>query len=1414
MKNKLLLFSLVVLVALTTSLSPVLAFPQNYVVDENFNSDNANWVSSDNTVFEYGRIANAANPFYLADGNNNYFGTDLGVTYGANKNVTMTSPVYDFSTVVAPEVEFDFYAQAFLHPQLGGDGAYLQYNIGSGWVTVGTLNDVDGTNWYDANLHYGITGINDFGNVHVWNNSASAWKNATYAIPALALQNSVQFRFVFKSYSSPSGEGFGFDNFKVAETAPANSAEVFSLTSPVSTTCSFTAAENITAVIKNLGTSTMISGSYKVSYNLDNGGYTGETIVNSDLTGGATYTKTWSNIDLSAANSHTIDIKVEYGVAFGSSDISTTTVTANGILPIAAFPYTANFASAPAELGLTDGSDATATVANGVLTLAGGAGTTWVSSSEFTTSSQAWNTYTDNQASAFTCNINATTLSTIDLQFDLAQVYGYLTNDGGPGYSFFRVLVDGTPVADMNGVSEWNADGSTIAFETLRFNLDSKAGSNFNLTLQASNKRSNDFVQIDNLIIRQRLANDLAIISILAPETSCGLSTEAVTIRIENRGTSTQSNFPVYYFDGTNTISENFIGSIAAGQFANFTFAATADFANGLVLGAGVNLGTDGNASNDDLNGYVVDNLGDDIGNGDFTSDFNVSSGDYIAEDVNNNGSTWEWGQIGSDICVSINYMAKSANDFLYTSCLTFGDANQDYQVSFNYKTQSNTVSKTLTVYLMNAQTNTAVASTLLTFAAVNTNLNWNFASKVFNVPAAGVYYIAFKASGSAANVIERILLDNIVVREFIPSDLSFGTLTFDAVADPSDCAIPNPVSVEATITNLSGGTIFAGEQIQVVMKNGATTIATENVTLAANLAATNTVDYTFTHQPSLASVGTRTISVTVNYTYDNASGNNTASQAITTYGYPTALSVSGLADGYCKDATAVNLTTSYTAASGSGYTESITGTNVTGTNPWSYDPTAVTNSAITYAVEDVNGCSAQVTYTVVVTDPSVNLGADAFVTYGNYPTLDAGAGYTYSWSTGETTQTIVPDYFGTYSVTVTDSYCSVNSSKVVGQTEEIELREGWGFFSSLIDYSLNPQDFSTLVGPASLVIAKTFTENAPYVINYWPQFSVDDMGNIAVGAGYQYKAPADYTLSINGLPVVPELTPISLYTGYNFVGYLRQTPSPAATEFAGIANNIFIAKDQDGKVFWPAFSVNTIGDLTPGQAYKIKMTAPAILTYTANSNNIGKSFSAAEPVHFRTNLATGSNMTIGIPVSAWDLAPAYGDEVAVFSASGKLVGSAVYNGENLAIAVFGNDLLSSEKAALTAGESFQIKVWNQIDNQEVVCAFNQTVTYTEDAVVVIEKLALTNNGELVLNQNMPNPSNGLTEISFSLPTEGQVVLSLYNILGEEVSSLINETLTAGQHSVMVSTANLASGSYIYKMIANGQVISKQMTVK
>ena len=78
------------------------------------------------------------------------------------------------------------------------------------------------------------------------------------------------------------------------------------------------------------------------------------------------------------------------------------------------------------------------------------------------------------------------------------------------------------------------------------------------------------------------------------------------------------------------------------------------------------------------------------------------------------------------------------------------------------------------------------------------------------------------------------------------------------------------------------------------------------------------------------------------------------------------------------------------------------------------------------------------------------------------------------------------------------------------------------------------------------------------------------------------------------------------------------------------------------------------------------------------------------------------------------------------------------------------------------------------------------------------------------LSQNYPNPFNPSTTIRYALPTESKVTIKIYNMLGQEVRTLINDVVSSGYHEVVFNAANLSSGVYLYNIKAISTLGSKE----
>lgn len=96
----------------------------------------------------------------------------------------------------------------------------------------------------------------------------------------------------------------------------------------------------------------------------------------------------------------------------------------------------------------------------------------------------------------------------------------------------------------------------------------------------------------------------------------------------------------------------------------------------------------------------------------------------------------------------------------------------------------------------------------------------------------------------------------------------------------------------------------------------------------------------------------------------------------------------------------------------------------------------------------------------------------------------------------------------------------------------------------------------------------------------------------------------------------------------------------------------------------------------------------------------------------------------------------------------------------------------------------------NKVYSKEV----NTTTNVTDEAVPTVYSLS----------QNYPNPFNPSTTIKFGIPQAADVTVKIYDILGQEVKTLMNRNLAAGFHTVNFDASNLISGMYIYRIQANG----------
>ena len=77
--------------------------------------------------------------------------------------------------------------------------------------------------------------------------------------------------------------------------------------------------------------------------------------------------------------------------------------------------------------------------------------------------------------------------------------------------------------------------------------------------------------------------------------------------------------------------------------------------------------------------------------------------------------------------------------------------------------------------------------------------------------------------------------------------------------------------------------------------------------------------------------------------------------------------------------------------------------------------------------------------------------------------------------------------------------------------------------------------------------------------------------------------------------------------------------------------------------------------------------------------------------------------------------------------------------------------------------------------------------------------------------QNYPNPFNPVTNFQFSIVNRQLAILKVYDVLGREVATLVNEVKQPGTYTVQWNASGVASGLYIYRLMSGGFVETRRM---
>ena len=350
---------------------------------------------------------------------------------------------------------------------------------------------------------------------------------------------------------------------------------------------------------------------------------------------------------------------------------------------------------------------------------------------------------------------------------------------------------------------------------------------------------------------------------------------------------------------------------------------------------------------------------------------------------------------------------------------------------------------------------------------------------------------------------------------------------------------------------------------------------------------------------------------------------------------------------------------------------------------------------------------------------------------------------------------------------------------------------------------------------------------------NYAPSYGVT-FGDVSMEEGYKVflNGGEEQTLSVSGYtnPMTSiGLAPFQL----NLISYPPEECMDTDIAFASIADQMLLVSNDQGGYYIPSYGIMTMTEVCPGEGYSLFLSSqdPIDFTYPAAGGQARSSMYGYWE-EYNQNALTQSYTDlvvptgISYPIIITDLTGdvSVGDELVAY-ADGQVVGATRIVDLTAPVVIsawggyheFGIDL-----EGYNVGDAIDLRLYSAEDGDEMKVEMNLDNTeygigiFSHGTVEVMDMLAVPEEYQLI--QNYPNPFNPTTTISFSIPSETHVQVSVYDITGRLITNLVNGNLSEGYHDVIWDAtdmfgSNVSAGLYIYSLQAEGVSLTRKMVL-
>ena len=282
---------------------------------------------------------------------------------------------------------------------------------------------------------------------------------------------------------------------------------------------------------------------------------------------------------------------------------------------------------------------------------------------------------------------------------------------------------------------------------------------------------------------------------------------------------------------------------------------------------------------------------------------------------------------------------------------------------------------------------------------------------------------------------------------------------------------------------------------------------------------------------------------------------------------------------------------------------------------------------------------------------------------------------------------------------------------------------------------------------------------------------------------------------------------------------------------FASIADDVILVSDDNGGYYVPSLGVMTMTEVCPGEAYSIFTSSNIDFTYPvadgqARSAMYGywEEYNNNALTEAYTDLVVPTGISYPIIITDIDGDVSVGDELVAY-ADGQIVGATRIADLSAPIVISawgGYHEFGINLEGYKTGDAIDLRLYSAQTGEEMKVDMNLDNTeygigiLSSGTVEVMDMLAVPE--EYHLTQNYPNPFNPTTTISFSIPSEGHVQVSVYDITGRLITSLVDGNLSEGYHDVIwdgtdMFGSNVSAGLYIYSLQTEGVSLTRKMVL-